>query len=81
METICGSCNARCDDDWRIWCPSCGKAFDPAQAREYVQGLRFQGFTGRHSTNPKVQKFLDTGDPEAMVRPDNWWPAPDGGNF
>jgi hypothetical protein len=45
-----------------VFCPVCGKADTGALKR-----VRLMGFVGvAHSTSPKIEAFLDSGDPAAL---------------
>lgn len=48
-------------EDGRLFC-GCGKLVEPGSLRT----LKFKGYTGKDSTNPKVEKFLSTGDPSVF---------------
>ena len=52
-----------------IWCPQCGKSFDPEKTREVLGSVGFKNFTGGSSTSPKVEKFWETGDPSVFAKP------------
>lgn len=55
MEHQCSS------EDGRMFC-ACGKVVD----RQALKRVRFKGFTGGSSTNPKIERFWATGDPEGL---------------
>jgi hypothetical protein len=54
----------RCDSDPgpTLFCQHCGLAPD----KQAVRSVRFGGFTGRASTNPKMEQFWATGDPSVF---------------
>lgn len=49
----------------RLFCSECGRLLEPGSLRS----IRFQGFLGCQSTNPKMEEFWATGDPEVFDRP------------
>ena len=54
-------CNP-CPTTRNVFCPVCGKADTGALKR-----VRLMGFVGvAHSTSPKIEAFLDSGDPAAL---------------
>ncbi len=63
---FCTHCNL--ESDGNIWCPICSKAYDVKEARETLESLRWKGFTGQHSTNPKMEEFAKTGDPSVFAK-------------
>ena len=52
-----------------IWCPQCGKSFDPEKTRAVLSSVGFKNFTGVDSTSPKVEEFWQTGDPSVFAKP------------
>lgn len=59
----------RCEDDScagetarSLFCATCGKVLDPVGLKR----VRIQGFTGAASTNPKIERFWETGDPAGV---------------
>lgn len=65
----CTNCGTPRTGEHKIWCPTCGLAWDIDEAREVLGSLKVQGFTGRHSLSPKMTEFWATGDPEVFAKP------------
>lgn len=62
---------SRCGEDGNggIWCPHCNRAYDLAEAQATLRSIKWSGFTGSASTNPKVEEFVQTGDPAVFAKP------------
>lgn len=60
--TDCEHCGAYTPERG-LFCGECGKLKEAGS----LKGLRIEGFTGAQSTSPKIEKFLDTGDPDHLV--------------
>jgi len=63
---LCPNCDK--EGNGNIWCPHCKLAYDPIEARETLESLKWKGFTGEHSTNPKMEEFAKTGDPSVFAK-------------
>ena len=62
---------SRCEKDTEggIWCGECKMAYNIKEARSILRSIKTQGFTGHASTSPKVEQFLQTGDPSVFAKP------------
>lgn len=72
MIDACPRCGERRPTGGRLFCPSCGKAFDPAELRS----VKLHGPTGE---SQRVDRFWRTGDP-AYLDPKVPVPATDHAN-
>jgi len=45
-----------------LFCPNCDKLVDPLA----LKTIDIRSFAGPQSLNPKVERFLETGDPSGM---------------
>ena len=70
-EVVCPNCEFKPDPEVRptIWCPECGKSFDPARTREALASISVNSFIGGASLSPKMEKFKETGDPAVFGKP------------
>ncbi len=70
-EVPCPGCGFHPPEGERstIWCPQCGKSFDPAKTREALASISVNGFIGGASLSPQMQKFQETGDPAVFAKP------------
>jgi hypothetical protein len=70
-EDVCPKCEFKPDPKSRqtIWCPKCGKSYDPARTRASLSTIVVNGFIGGSSLSPKMEKFHETGDPAVFAKP------------
>ena len=70
-EDVCPKCEFKPDPESRptIWCPECGKSFDPARTRAALASISVNSFIGGARLNPKMEKFKETGDPAVFAKP------------
>jgi hypothetical protein len=59
-----GECPTYLGQKWN-YCPDCGRA-----DLNRLRGIGIKGWTGRSSTNPNIERFWETGDPEGLRRGD-----------
>ena len=59
------ACDHSSADPKRLFCDRCGKLKEAGS----LARVRFQGFLGKESTNPKMEQFWETGDAEVFSQP------------